>query len=488
MLRPRINRLGPCATANPGSRRKKSVMKRILGLTAALLLAGMAGGLAPASAQDSSGQRAAAVVNDIVISTFDVDQRTRLVLSRGGGPQSAAAAQRIRGQILRTLIDELLQLQEAEKSEIVVSDREVDEALARISEQNGTTPAAIERSLAQGGIYMSTLKTQIKAEIAWSSLIEARLAPRINVTEEEIDEEMRRIEAGATKPQYLVSEIFIGIDGPGDEARVRGQMSQVIAALRGGTPFPAIAEQFSESASASRGGDLGWIQEGDIAPEVFATLQRMRPQSVSEPIRTVSGYSLVVLRDKMRPAGSAADAPPVPPGPPSGVSAGSVKLKRLIFGVPANMSKAQQEQIVGAVMNLRGSIRGCQNLDELMAQLQGVLVQDLPVIARRDLSPEFQRMLDGVGYSEVTMPFFTEEGPGQVVMNLLVLCGDRLKEEYIPTQVFQMPSREDVGNKMFRDELAVAARRYMRDLRRDASIEIREGDPDAVRGRQSAER
>ncbi len=67
-------------------------------------------------------------------------------------------------------------------------------------------------------------------------------------------------------------------------------------------------------------------------------------------------------------------------------------------------------------------------------------------------------------------------------MNLLVVCGDRLKEEYVPTQVFEMPSRDSVANRMFNQELSVMARRYMRDLRRDAAIEIREGNPRAVRG------
>jgi peptidyl-prolyl cis-trans isomerase SurA len=461
-------------------------MKRLVRSASALSVLAAALALGPAAAQDGpTTQRAAAVVNDLVISTFDVDQRTRLVLSRGGGPQSEQARQRIRSQVLRTLIDELLQLQEAEKSELEVSEKEVDEALGRIAEQNGTTPAAVINQLAREGIYASTLKTQIKAEIAWSQLIEARLAPRINLTDEEIDEEMRRIEAGATKAQYLISEIFLSIEQPGDESRAQSQLNQIYSLLQSGTPFPTLAEQFSDSATRQRGGDAGWVTEGDVAPEVMAVLSRMRPQSMSDAIRVPGGLYLVILRDKMRPAGSAAEAPPVPPGPPPGVPAGSVKIKRVIFGVPPNMTKQMEQQVAESVMRLRGAIRGCQGLEETMAQLQGVLVQDLPVIPRRDLSPGFQQVLQGLSYSDTTLPFFTEEAPGQIVMNMLVLCGDRPKEEYIPTQAFQMPEREDIANGMFREELANMARRYMRDLRRDASIEIYDGNPDAVRGQQA---
>ncbi len=222
-------------------------MKTIYRLAAATVALALAA--APASAQQGGAnvQRAAAVVNDLVISTFDLDQRTRLVLSSAGGAQGPEAQARIREQVLRTLIDELLQLQEAEKAEISVGEKDVDEALARIAQQNNTTPQAILNSLAGAGVYAATLKNQIKAELAWSRLIEERLAPRVNLTDEEIDEEMRRIEAGATKPRFLVSEIFFAVDSPDDEARVRQNIERLFQQLQTGTPFP-----FWRSNSASR--------------------------------------------------------------------------------------------------------------------------------------------------------------------------------------------------------------------------------------------
>ncbi len=71
------------------------------------------------------------------------------------------------------------------------------------------------------------------------------------------------------------------------------------------------------------------------------------------------------------------------------------------------------------------------------------------------------------------MPYLSKEGD-QSLMNMLVVCGDKLREEFVATRAFVMPTREDVENRMFNQELSVMARRYMRDLRRDASIEIRD--------------
>ena len=452
-------------------RNQRTAMKSVLKFAAAAIAAAFAFAAPQATAE--SVQRAAAVVNGTVISTYDLDQRVRMILSTSGGAQGAAAQQRLREQVLRTLIDEILQLLEAQDAELVITEAEVDEAIDRIAQQNNTSREAIVKSLAANGIGEETLRVQIRAELAWSQLIEARLAPRVNISEEEIDQEMRRIEAGATKPQFLASEIFIAVDSPADEARARRTIEQIYQQLNSGSPFVTLAEQFSESATASRGGDLGWVQDGDVPLEIWQTLQSMRRMSISRRVRPGGGYYIIALRDKMRPAGSAAEAPPPPPGRPAGVPAGSIKLKRGVIGLPPQMSKAEEERVIQAVSGLREQIKGCQGLEEFAGQLQGVAVVDLPVLPIADLAPEVRQVIQGLNPSDVSPPYFSREGDVNLV-NMLVVCGDRPRVDYVATRAFEMPTREEVGNRMFNQELSVMARRYMRDLRRDASIEIRD--------------
>ena len=443
-------------------------MKSLLKLAATALMLS----LAPASAADSV-QRAAAIVNGVVISTYDLDQRVRMVLASSGGGQNAAAQQRMRESVLRTLIDEILQLKEAERVKLTISEKEIDEAIDRIAEQNNTTRDAILKSLAANGVDSATLRTQIKAEIAWSEILEGALAPRIRITDADVDAEMARLEAGATKPQYLASEIFISIDSEQDEPRARRTVQQIFQQLQTGTSFPQLAQQFSESATGARGGDLGWVQDSDVPAEVWSAMQKMRLQTVSQPIRTSYGYYLIALRDKMRPAGSVDETPPPPPGRPAGVPAGSVKLKRIVLGIPPNMTAAQEEQYIGSAQQLRESIRGCQGLEEFLKPIRGIALIDLPVLPVKDLAPDIQSIVRGLNPSDVSQPFFSVEGD-QHLMNLLVVCGDRVREDFIPSRKFEMPTREQVQSRMFNAELSVLARRYMRDLRRDAAIEIRD--------------
>lgn len=443
-------------------------MKSLLKLAAAALTLSL---VHPVSAD--SVQRAAAVVNGVIISTYDLDQRVRMVLSTTGGAQNAAAQQRMRESVLRTLIDEILQLKEAERVKLKISEKDVDDALDRIAQQNNTSRDSILKSLAANGIDPATLRVQIRAEVAWSQIVEGALAPRVKITDADVDAEMARIQAGASKPQFLASEIFISVDGPQDEGRARRTIEQIFQQLQTGTNFQQLAQQFSESATGARGGDLGWVQDEDVPREVWTEMQRMRVQTVSPPIRTQNGWYLIALRDKMRPAGSADEKPPAPPGRPAGVPSGSVKLKRIVMGVPPKMNADQERAYMASAMQLRQAIKGCQGLEDFLKPIRGIALVDLPVLPIKDLAPEIRSIVQGLNPSDVSQPFFSKEGE-QNLMNMLVVCGDKLREEFVATRAFVMPAREEIENRMFNQELSVMARRYMRDLRRDASIEIRD--------------
>jgi len=452
----------------PMRRKQRNAMKSLLKLAAAAAMLSL---IHPVAAD--SVQRAAAIVNGVVISTYDLDQRVRMVLSTTGGAQNEAAQQRMRESVLRTLIDEILQLKEAERVKLTITEKDIDEAIDRIAEQNNTTRDAIMKSLAANGVDPTTLRIQIKAEAAWSQIIEGALAPRVKISDADVDAEMARIEAGASKPQFLASEIFVAIDSPQDEARAQRAVQQIYNQLQTGTAFPQLAQQFSESSTGARGGDLGWVQDADVPPEVWREMQAMRLQSVSRPIRTANGWYLIALRDKMRPVGSADDKPPAPPGRPAGVPAGSVKLKRVVLGLPPGMTSAQEQAYAQSAGQLRDAIKGCQGLEEFLKPIRGVALIDLPVLPLKDLAPEIRNIVANLNPSDISQPFFSKEGE-QKLMNMLVVCGDRLREEFIATRAFEMPTREQVQSRKFNQELSVMARRYMRDLRRDAAIEIRD--------------
>lgn len=220
-----------------------------------LLLGSLMLAARPASAQQV--QSIAAIVNDQVISGFDVEQRTKLVIVSSRLRDTPETRRRVRNQVLRNLIDEALQLQEAQRTGIRVSDQDVARAFATLEQQNRMPPGGLERFLASNGIARESLERQITTEISWARLIGRRINPTVTIGDDEIDETLARLQGNADAELSRVAEIFLPVDSPNEEAEVLAAASRLVQQLRGGANFGALARQFSRGATASSGGDIG---------------------------------------------------------------------------------------------------------------------------------------------------------------------------------------------------------------------------------------
>ncbi|MCK5366889.1 MAG: SurA N-terminal domain-containing protein, partial [Gammaproteobacteria bacterium] len=154
------------------------ILRRTLHATAAglllsLLLPGSQAGRPAALAQDTL--RAVAVVNDEVISMLDLFLRTRLAALSSGIQLTPESQSRLQQQVLRRLIDERLQLQEAERLSIMASDEGVAESLNAIARRNKMSNEQFLAMLAENQILPLAIHEQIKAELAWRNVVKVRL-------------------------------------------------------------------------------------------------------------------------------------------------------------------------------------------------------------------------------------------------------------------------------------------------------------------------
>ncbi|HXZ68388.1 MAG TPA: SurA N-terminal domain-containing protein, partial [Alphaproteobacteria bacterium] len=140
------------------------------------------------SRDDLQGPRLAiaAIVNDEVISGYDLDQRVKLLTNASGVQPSPDEMQRIRAQVLRELIDEKLKMQEVKRLKVDIKDQEVQDQLNYIASRNNTTPDEIKKQLAKQGISIATLTDQIRAEIAWNDLVQGRFGPDVSIDPNEV--------------------------------------------------------------------------------------------------------------------------------------------------------------------------------------------------------------------------------------------------------------------------------------------------------------
>lgn len=419
---------------------------------------------APAVAQDAgqalvnSGDSVVAIVNDSPISAYDLNQRVALFLATTGGRATPEQMKLIRQQVLEQLETERMEVLEAQKNNISVSTMEVDKAIESILHDNHLTMDQIKKLLSDAGVEMATFRNQLATQIAWSKTVQNQYGDRVRVSPEDVSDEMKRLEAGKDKVHFRVSEIFEAVDSPEQDARIYKNMEGLLEQIRMGAPFDSIARQFSQNPTAASGGDLGVVQEGQLSPELNSALLKMHTGEVSDPIKASGGYYLLLLRARVEPAGTK-----VPDqSEQANNNPGVLPLARILLPVGSKPSKQLLDNALQAANVLKQHISSCNGLREIVSHLPGAMYFDLGNMQLASLSAQFRDEINKTPPGQTTQPMMSPAG-----IELLVRC-----DKPVPKiQVFQMPSRDDIEQTLYEEQMAVYSRRYLRDLRRVAQIQ-----------------
>lgn len=405
------------------------------------------GGVQPAVAQGGT-LRIAAVVNDGIISLFELELRLSLTLLGASLPNTRENRQRLAGQVLRGMIDEKLQMQEAQRVGITVPDQEIADAIRRIEAQNRMPPGGLENMLASQNIPRKTLEDQLAAALAWRRVVARRFSSAVEISDEEINEQLAQIEARRGQPEVLVKEILLPVDSPEREAEVRNFAERLVSQYRDGAPFDGLAQQFSQSASARVGGDIGWIGADALDEPLARAIADLPAGQVTEPIRTVLGYYILQVEDRR----IREQAPP---------SDSLVSLRQIALPVPLDAPPQRLQEISGRMRDAVARTAGCETLADVAKSLDAPDPIDLGRVRQGDLSPAIR---DAVAPVEVGRASAPVPLPGGVAV--FVVC----ERESVMSD---LPSRPEIRQRLENEKLEVLARRLMRDLRRAAFIDIR---------------
>lgn len=406
------------------------------------------------------GDGVAAIVNDSVISDYDLKQRIALFIATSGVRPSTDSLNTIRDQVLKELETEQMELLEAKKDNISVSASDVDRAIDDIVKSNHLSQDQLKSVLAQGGVDMATLRAQISVQIAWSKLVQDQLGDRVHVSPADVDSELAKIKAGANKPRYLVGEIFQAVDSPEQDAKILKDMTDLDNQIQLGAPFATVARQFSQNPTAAQGGDLGWVQEGQIPAELLNQIKTMNVGDVSQPIRAAGGYYIVVLRDKQAPVGTKiAQAPEQPTTP-----AGTLPLVRVLLPIGSKPDKALSDRALQVAAVIRTRIRDCEHARDVVSKMQGAMFMNLGTMKLTDLSAELQSAIAKTQPGGITDPLVSAAG-----VELIVRCDKAVPKE----SVMVIPTKDQLEEQLYEQQMTILARRYLRDLRREADVETR---------------
>lgn len=420
----------------------KQMIKSVLS-AAALVGAAALSAAIPASAQASETQSepvqvyagVAASVNDEPITIADVSNRARLILLSLGVQPSEQTIVQAQQRALESLIDEKLQIQEAASWEVEVTDEEVEEDLSRLARSNGMSLDQFQNDLMRQGVNPSTLRQQLKADIAWQRLVGGRYGSRVRVSELQIDDKLKRLEKTLNEEQLHISEIFL----PAYSDEQMAQMLQGAWSLRGqieeGAPFGLVARQFSASPTAANGGDLGWMSLDQMKDELAEAVRALTPPAISEPVVTEDGVYLVALMERREP------------------------VDPVLSGFMLAQLEARGDVAEALLESAAETFTGCADIDEAADAVEGVEAVRLGALPVGQAS---------VVYADI----FTNTEEGALTPTLSFNDGRKAKVAVCERLMSgpQLPSRDEMEANLRDQQISLLADRYLRDLRREATI------------------
>ncbi len=391
--------------------------------------------------------RIAAVVNDEVISIRDLAQRVRLVLLSSNLPTTTEQQRRVAPQVLRLLIEERLQSQEAARLNIVATEQDMALAVSTVENNNNIQPGRLADFADANKLALNTIEEQLRVSIAWQKLLGRRILPVVQIGDEEVDAILTRISANQGRVENRVAEILLPVDSLIDEAETRQLAENLVSQLRDGASFAAVARQYSKSASAALGGDIGWIQEGQLDADADAVVSALRPGTISTPLAGPGSYRILFVIDRRNIASA-------------GQEEISMALRQLLISVPPDAPESEVENSFASARRVAEDARDCSEFAQL-AEAAGTPQPDEPARLRMgDLNDNLRQLTSALSVNEASEPIRSDLGI-QVVM----ICE---RDQDANDQI-----REAVRENLVRERMDMLSRRYLRDLRRAAFIDLR---------------
>jgi len=400
------------------------------------------------SAWSQGSQGIAAVVNDDVISHFDLNSRIRFVIFSSGLPNNQASYQRLKRQALTGLINERLKLQEAKQRKITVSRQRIATAIESVEKRNKLPKGGLIRQLRQNKIDIFSYERQLESELAWNQIIRTEASKSGLIDPESIDQQISLIRANKGKPEYLVAEIYIPFDAAETATGVKNLAERIKRQIRQGARFANLARSFSQSASAARGGSLGWVRQDQLDPALADVVGKLNRGELSEPAKGADGYYLLQLQNKR-----------IARGLPKGDAV--VSLQQIFLPLEPDAQSSAVQSKLNLARSATATAQNCQDMENFGKEtgLRGSgRISDVKLSS---IAPNLRQLAQELEINQASAPIRTAGG-----FVVIMVCSRKsgMNEKSI---------RQSIAMSLSEQRAELVSRRLLRDLRQSAFVDIR---------------
>jgi peptidyl-prolyl cis-trans isomerase SurA len=257
---------------------------------------------APVRAETVSG--IAAVVNDRVVTTHQLDQAVAAALEGKPEPGQMELAN-LRSQLLSRLIEDSLVEQKIAELGLKVSDEEVEAAIDDVQKQNQLTREQLVAALQAQGMDFADYKENLRKQILRFKLIGREVQSKVEVTnQDELDYFREHIDDYREAPYMRISRITFPVPANAaatEREAIRSKAEQARQRLVAGEELEAVLKAYT--GEGAEGGDMGIFKEGELSKVFDQAIRNLQQDQVSELVDGPKG-NLYLFKVDVRKPGS----------------------------------------------------------------------------------------------------------------------------------------------------------------------------------------
>ncbi|MGE0085523.1 MAG: SurA N-terminal domain-containing protein [Desulfococcaceae bacterium] len=248
--------------------------------------------------------RIVAVVNDDIISLFELNRvmtpyAEKIREAGYSDEKKGEMLFKVREDILSQLIDQKLTDQEAKRSNISVSEKEIDNAIERVKQAGSYSDEQLREGLKKEGLTLEEYRSRIKEQILRTKLVNVAVKSKIVLTDEEVKKYYEEhIDEYRGDKKYRLRNILLSLPsfaGESEKQEVRKRMEAIVQEFKSGTPFETLAREFSESSMAEEGGYLGEFSFNDISSQLKSALFDLKEGDITRILDTEQGIQVFFI-------------------------------------------------------------------------------------------------------------------------------------------------------------------------------------------------
>ena len=246
-------------------------------------------------------ERILAVVNDEIITEQDLEIVMAPVVAQyrtsyAGGEYEEKASQ-ARQEFLNKIIDDKLILSEAKRKQVIVKDTEVDEMMSEVRNKFPTREAFL-KAIEDQGLTEKKLWNRFHDQLMTQKLVNYEVKSKVSVSPGEVNEYYKaHSQEFIQGDQVRLQHILIRVSTHSEE-EAKSLVESLASQIKQGKPFEELAKSYSEGTEAKEGGEMGWVEQGQLLGEIDKEVFSLKAGEVTGPIKSSLGYHLFKVVDR----------------------------------------------------------------------------------------------------------------------------------------------------------------------------------------------